>query len=164
MFTLRRNLAAPAPVTRPSLHQRPSSDPQSPWPWKMEVSLRRRLMAWGIFRHALSSWLMICCIYLARTTINLTKPLTIMKMFGNSGLSLALLLCVAAAMQTLSHAATLSVTPGSVSNLYAGNLTLQIGGLTNGETVLIERFIDLNANGTVDSSEPLVQSFRLTDG
>src|SRR5690242_20218805 len=59
--------------------------------------------------------------------------------------------------------ATISVTPSTVSNLYSGNITLQITGtgLTNGETVLVERFLDLNANGAIDAGEPLVQSFRL---
>jgi hypothetical protein len=63
-----------------------------------------------------------------------------------------------------SAAATLSVTPNSISNLYPGNITLQINGLTNGETVLVERFLDINTNGVIDVSEPLVQSFRVTDG
>ena len=61
-------------------------------------------------------------------------------------------------------AVTLTVTPGTLSNLYAGELTLQITGLTNGETVLVERFLDLNANGVAEAGEPLVESFRLTDG
>jgi len=63
-----------------------------------------------------------------------------------------------------SRAATFLLGPSTISNLYAGDLTLQIGGLTNGETVLVERFLDLNSNGTVDSGEPMVQSFCLTDG
>src|SRR6266446_4209327 len=101
MFTRRRSLAEPAPVTRPALRQRPSSDPQSPRPGKVEVSSRVftsrvaaevtrrtvarayqeiRLVTFGgcgpaDFSDTLSAvWLMICCIYLARTTINLTKP------------------------------------------------------------------------------------------
>ena len=64
----------------------------------------------------------------------------------------------------LGAAATLSVTPNALTNSYAGLLTLQIGGLTNGETVLVERFLDPNSNGTIEASEPLVQSFKLTDG
>src|SRR5205807_933628 len=47
---------------------------------------------------------------------------------------------------------------------YSGTITLQIGGLANGETVLVERFDDVNSNGSIDSAEPLVQSFRVTDG
>ena len=73
----------------------------------------------------------------------------------------ALLIC---GLAGASHAATLSISPASISNSYSGNLTLQISGLTNGETVLIERFLDLNTNGIIDATEPLVQSFKLTDG
>jgi hypothetical protein len=61
-------------------------------------------------------------------------------------------------------AATLSVTPSACSNLYTGDLTFQITGLTNGETVLVERFLDLNTNGVIDGNDFMVQSFLLTDG
>src|SRR5437016_4348207 len=61
-------------------------------------------------------------------------------------------------------AATLTVSPTSISNTYPGSVTLQISGLTNGETVLVERFLDANRNGTVDAGELLVQSFKVTDG
>ena len=64
----------------------------------------------------------------------------------------------------IASGATLSVTPNSVSNLYSGALTIQITGLTNGETVLVERFLDPNGNGVIDAGEPRVQSFLLTDG
>lgn len=61
-------------------------------------------------------------------------------------------------------AATLSITPGACSSVYAGDLTFQITGLTNRETVLVERFLDLNTNGIIDANEPMIQSFLLTDG
>src|SRR5690349_21005965 len=61
-------------------------------------------------------------------------------------------------------AATLTVTPNTVSNLYSGPITLQIGGLTNNEPVMVYRYLDANTNGVADSGEPLVQAFRLTEG
>ena len=64
----------------------------------------------------------------------------------------------------LVRAAGLTVNPSSISNTYSGQITLQITGLTNGETVLIERFLDANGNSSVDPGEALVQSFQLTDG
>jgi hypothetical protein len=57
-----------------------------------------------------------------------------------------------------------SVTPNSITNLYNGALTLQITGLNSGETVHVTKYIDSNANGAVDSTDFLVQSFSLTDG
>jgi hypothetical protein len=71
--------------------------------------------------------------------------------------------CFAAGLR-LTGALTLSVSPNNVSALYQGPITLQITGLTNGETVLVERYLDMNTNGIVDPREPLVQSFELTDG
>ncbi|HEV2208737.1 MAG TPA: carboxypeptidase-like regulatory domain-containing protein [Verrucomicrobiae bacterium] len=71
--------------------------------------------------------------------------------------------CFAAGLR-MTGAVTLSVSPNSVSALYQGPITVQINGLTNGETVLVERYIDVNTNGIVDAGEPLVQSFVLTDG
>ena len=82
----------------------------------------------------------------------------------NSLCPLALSLLSLAGLASPVSAATLSVTPGACSNLYAGDFTIQITGLTNSETVLVERFLDLNTNGIIDASEPMVQSFLLTDG
>jgi hypothetical protein len=62
------------------------------------------------------------------------------------------------------YGAGLGVTPSAVSNTYSGVLTLQITGLTNGEQVIIQRYLDANANGAVDGGESLVDAFRITDG
>jgi hypothetical protein len=59
---------------------------------------------------------------------------------------------------------TLTVTPSATSNTYAGVVTLNITGLTNGETVLIQKYLDLNANGAIDAGEPLMDAFRISDG
>jgi Carboxypeptidase regulatory-like domain len=58
---------------------------------------------------------------------------------------------------------TLSVTPSVTSNTYTGVITLNITGLTNGEKVSIEKWLDLNANGSIDPGEPLVDAFKITD-
>ncbi|MSU57878.1 MAG: carboxypeptidase regulatory-like domain-containing protein [Pedosphaera sp.] len=64
----------------------------------------------------------------------------------------------------LAHGATLTVSPSSTSNTYAGVITLQIGGLTNTEAVVVQEYLDLNANGTADATEPLVDTFPIADG
>src|SRR5258708_8583893 len=66
--------------------------------------------------------------------------------------------------QNLPAAVTFSVTPSSVSNAYSGYITFQINGLTNTETVLVQKYLDANANGVIDASDFLVQQFSLTDG
>ena len=60
--------------------------------------------------------------------------------------------------------ATFSVTPAVVSNTYTGTITLQIGGLTNTETVVVQKFLDLNTDGIIDGGDLLVQQFTLQDG
>jgi hypothetical protein len=59
---------------------------------------------------------------------------------------------------------TFTITPSTVNNQYAGAVTLQVGGLTNGETVLVQKYRDSNADGAVDAGDRLVQQFNLTDG
>ena len=61
-------------------------------------------------------------------------------------------------------AVTFNVTPSAVSNTYSGTITLQIGGLTNTETVVVQKFLDLNTNGVIDGGDWLVQQFTLQDG
>src|SRR5438445_934297 len=78
----------------------------------------------------------------------------------NSLLS-ALLLSV---LVTATQAVTLTVSPTATSNTYAGVITLQIDGLTNTETVVIQEYLDLNGNGTADATEPLVDTFPIADG
>ena len=60
-------------------------------------------------------------------------------------------------------AVTFTNTPSAVSNTYSGFITLQIGGLTSGDTVIVRKFLDVNTNGIVDSADQLVQQFNLTD-
>jgi len=64
-----------------------------------------------------------------------------------------------------SHAAVaVSLAPSAISNTYNGTITLQVTGLTNGETVIIQKFLDANGNGIVDAGETLWQAFKLQDG
>jgi hypothetical protein len=80
--------------------------------------------------------------------------------------SCILLLAFAACQQFAytARAVTFSVTPSAVSNTYNGTIMLQVTGLTNGETVVVQKFLDANTNGVVDASDWLVQQFSLTDG
>ena len=89
-----------------------------------------------------------------------------MKMFGvctavvrRLGLPIGLLLC-----QTLPAAVTFTNAPAAVSNTYAGTITLQIGGIPTGDTVVVQKFLDLNTNGVIDGGDLLVQQFTLQDG
>lgn len=61
-------------------------------------------------------------------------------------------------------AAGLSVSPAVVTNDYRGQITLSLTGLAPGQTVLLEKFCDLNSNGIIDAGEPLLQSATLADG
>ncbi len=63
-----------------------------------------------------------------------------------------------------SETATLTVTPSAVSNSYTGFITLNIGGLTNGQQVKVQTYLDLNSNGVVEANDPLVDVFNITDG
>ena len=72
--------------------------------------------------------------------------------------------CCVATLAGSASGATLSVTPSAVSNTYDGVLTLQVDGLTNGEQVIIQRYLDGNGNGVVDNGELLIDAFRIRDG
>jgi hypothetical protein len=61
-------------------------------------------------------------------------------------------------------AVTFTISPNSVSNTYNGTISLFIGGLTNGETVVVQKFLDANTNGVIDAGDLLVQHLKLTDG
>ena len=64
----------------------------------------------------------------------------------------------------VSAAVSLTVTPSSVTNTYLRQITLQITGVTNGETVTIEKYVDIAGNGAVDAGDFILQSFKVTDG
>src|SRR6266851_2052075 len=57
-----------------------------------------------------------------------------------------------------------TVTPSAVSNTYTGTITLQVTGLTNTETVVVQKFLDQNTNGVIGGADTLVQQFTLQDG
>ena len=58
----------------------------------------------------------------------------------------------------------LSLSSATVQNDFSGQVSLTISGLTPGQTVRVEKFADLNANGVIDGSDALVRSFKVTDG
>ena len=61
-------------------------------------------------------------------------------------------------------AVTFTITPSAISNTYTGSITLQISGLTSGDTILMQKFLDANTNGVVDAGDLLWQRFQLSDG
>lgn len=58
---------------------------------------------------------------------------------------------------------TLTVNPSVISNTYTGVITLQIGGIPAGDRVQIQKYIDLNGDGVIETNEPLFDSFYITD-
>ena len=75
------------------------------------------------------------------------------------------LLCANLWPAAVSRAAVgLTLNPSSVSNTYSGVITLQVTGLTAGDTVVVQKFLDANTNGVIDGADLLVQQFNLTDG
>lgn len=61
-------------------------------------------------------------------------------------------------------AVTFSVSPSATSNTYVGYFTMQVGGLTNGEPVILEHYADVNTNGVLDGPDMLLERFQITDG
>ncbi|HEY3861301.1 MAG TPA: carboxypeptidase regulatory-like domain-containing protein [Verrucomicrobiae bacterium] len=57
-----------------------------------------------------------------------------------------------------------SITPEAVSNTYNGEITLLVTNLNPGNTVVVQKYLDANADGIIDAGDVLVQQFNLTDG
>ena len=63
------------------------------------------------------------------------------------------------------RAITFTNFPAAVSNTYNGVITLQINGLPTGPaSVVVQKYLDLNTNGIIDSGDLLVQQFQLIEG
>src|ERR1041385_7981305 len=76
-----------------------------------------------------------------------------------------LLLCATLCLCTHSRAAVgFIITPSSINSTSGGLINLQITGLTNGETIVVQKFLDANSNGLIDDADLLVQQFSLSDG
>ncbi|HZR17378.1 MAG TPA: putative Ig domain-containing protein [Verrucomicrobiae bacterium] len=86
-------------------------------------------------------------------------PLRLRTALNLAVFQLGLILC-----SSVDAAVTFTMTPAAVSNTYNGRITLQVTGLTSGDTVVVQKFLDLNTNGVIDAGDWLVQQFNLTDG
>ncbi len=104
---------------------------------------------------------------------SLTRAIVLATIFGmkrspaislSAGLRLAAVHFALVLCPALQAAVTFTVTPAAVSNTYDGVITLQVKGLTNGETVVVQKFIDFDGAGVIDASAWLAQQFQLTDG
>src|SRR2546422_551410 len=75
------------------------------------------------------------------------------------------ILCALALIPSAQAAVGLSVSPANITNDYVGKVTLTMTGLSAGQTVLVERFSDVNGNGVVDAAtDGAARSFTVTDG
>jgi len=77
---------------------------------------------------------------------------------------LSTVLAVMLALVPAGHAATVVVNPPTVQNDTETQVTLTVSGLAAGQSVAVDRHVDVNTNGTIDAGEPVVQHFVLTDG
>ena len=103
--------------------------------------------------------------------INLTVESVIRKTMKTSATKSSLFLFITILALCLGlidpakSAVTFTITPSIVSNTYPGTISLHIAGFTNSaETVVVQKFLDVNGNGTIDSTDLLVQQFNLTVG
>jgi hypothetical protein len=86
--------------------------------------------------------------------------------FMKTAQSLLIILALLAVLliQNLRAAVSFDVIPSAISNTYFGPIILQVTGLTNKETVVVQKFLDANTNGIVDGGDLLWQQFEMTDG
>lgn len=68
------------------------------------------------------------------------------------------------AVSPCSGQVTVTVTPAVTSNTYSGAITLNITGLTNGEQVKVQTYLDLNDSGVYEANDPLLDAFNISDG
>jgi hypothetical protein len=80
-----------------------------------------------------------------------------------SGVAAALFVILLAAPMA-AYGVTLELSPNSITNFYQGSIALQVEGIEAGENVLVEKFLDINGDGKIDSTDYKVQEFKLTDG
>src|SRR5260221_8253081 len=65
----------------------------------------------------------------------------------------------------LGQTPSLTISPAIITNDFAGKIALSISNLNAGQSVIIERFADLNGNGVIDPGQDLMmQRFKVTDG
>jgi len=83
---------------------------------------------------------------------------------ATNALSATAIQALSLSIYSFSSAVTFAVTPAVVSNTYPGTITLSASNLAGGETVLVQKYLDLNTNGVIDGNDMLVQQFNLTDG
>jgi hypothetical protein len=67
-------------------------------------------------------------------------------------------------IQTARAVVAFTITPAAVSNTYSGAIALSVSGLTSGDTVVVQGYLDANTNGIIDAGDVLWQQFQLTDG
>jgi hypothetical protein len=84
--------------------------------------------------------------------------------FSKNTLRLAFFSLLLPLAQSGRAAVGFSVTPTVVSNTYSGPITLQVTGLNPGDTVVVQKFLDANADGVIDAGDILIEQFDLTDG
>lgn len=61
-------------------------------------------------------------------------------------------------------AVAVTVSPAIVTNDFVGKISIAVTGLTAGQTIRVEKYSDLNANGVVNEAEYVMRSFTVTDG
>jgi len=87
-----------------------------------------------------------------------------LRSFVNATLPLALIPLGLLLSQPLRAGVTATLTPAAVSNTYNGSILLVVSNLAGGDTVVVQKYLDLNQNGVVDAGDWLVQQYNLTDG
>ncbi len=65
---------------------------------------------------------------------------------------------------TLLQPPALTLSPSAITNNYTGIVQLQVTGLTPGQTVQVEMFMDISNTGAIEPGDPLYPSFSITDG
>ena len=61
-------------------------------------------------------------------------------------------------------AVAVTVSPAIITNDFVGKISISVTGLTAGQTIRVENYGDLNANGVVNEVDYVMRSFTVTDG